>query len=73
MTGRRAAGFVMESLDEAVKSEIESETLIECNDIPDDRSEIPTPDATCWHIHLNPIAQCIPALDPEAQILIQLS
>ncbi|KAK3506463.1 hypothetical protein QTP70_000932 [Hemibagrus guttatus] len=40
--------------------------------MPDDRAEIPSPDAARWHTHLKPIANCIPPLDPEAQILLLL-
>lgn len=47
-------------------------TLIECNNMPCDRAEIPTPDAAQWHTHLKPIGHCIPPLDPEAQILLLL-
>ncbi|KAK3545643.1 hypothetical protein QTP70_008781 [Hemibagrus guttatus] len=68
--GRRATGFIIESLDGATK--VKLPTLIECNNMPDDRAEIPTPDAARWHTHLKPIANCIPPLDPEAQILLLL-
>ncbi|KAJ8349415.1 hypothetical protein SKAU_G00245450 [Synaphobranchus kaupii] len=47
-------------------------TLIECNHMPDDRSEIPTPVAAQHHTHLKSIAHKIPQLDPEAQILLLL-
>lgn len=47
-------------------------TPIECNNMPDDRAEIPTPDVARWHTHLKPIAHCIPSLDPEARILLLL-
>lgn len=68
--GRRATGFIIESLDGVMK--VKLPTLIECNNMPDDRAEIPTPDAARWHTHLKPIANCIPPLDPEAQILLLL-
>ncbi|RXN37835.1 hypothetical protein ROHU_001681 [Labeo rohita] len=68
--GRRATGFIIESLDGAMK--VKLPTLIECNNIPDDRDEILTPDAALWHTHLKPIAHCIPPLDPGAQILLLL-
>ncbi len=70
IAGRRAAGFVVESLDGAMK--VKLTTLIECHNMPDDRTEIPTPGVTRWHTHLKPIAHCIPPLDPEAQILLLL-
>ncbi|KAJ8346667.1 hypothetical protein SKAU_G00280680 [Synaphobranchus kaupii] len=67
-SGRRATGFMAESLDGSVMLP----TLIECNHMPDDRLEIPTPVAAQHHIHLKSIAHRIPLphLDPEAQILL---
>ncbi|KAK7940028.1 hypothetical protein WMY93_003354 [Mugilogobius chulae] len=47
-------------------------TLIECDMLPDDRSEIPTPDVTKHHDHLKPLVNKIPALDPNAEILVLL-
>lgn len=46
-------------------------TLIECNHMPDDQLEIPTPSAAQHHT-LKSIAHRIPYLDPEAQILLLL-
>lgn len=46
--------------------------LIECNNILEDRDEIPTPEVTQYHSHLKPIAQSIPPLNPEAEILLLL-
>ncbi|KAI4874288.1 hypothetical protein NFI96_026210, partial [Prochilodus magdalenae] len=59
-----------ESLDGTVR--VMLPTLIECNHIPDNRSEIPTSDAAQHHTHLKSIAHKIPQLDPEAQILLLL-
>ena len=47
-------------------------TLLECNQIPDNRSEIPTPDAAYHQAHLRKIANEIPPLDPQAEILLLL-
>lgn len=69
-SGRRAAAFMVESLDGTTK--VMLPTLIECNHMPDDRSEIPTPAAAQHHAHLKSIACKIPHLDPEAQILLLL-
>ncbi|KAI3358292.1 hypothetical protein L3Q82_014670, partial [Scortum barcoo] len=69
-SGRRATGFVAESLDG--KTSVMLPTLIECNHMPDDRTEIPTPEVAQHHSHLKSIAHMIPRLDPEAQILILL-
>ena len=70
MSGRRAASFVAQPLDGS--RSINLPTLIECSYIPEDRSEIPTPEVAKHHTHLNSIAKYIPPLDPEAQILLLL-
>ncbi|KAI4876335.1 hypothetical protein NFI96_002704 [Prochilodus magdalenae] len=70
MSGRRATSFVAQPLDGSLS--INLPTLIECNYIPEDRSEIPTPEVAKHHTHLNSIAKYIPPLDPEAQILLLL-
>jgi len=46
--------------------------LIECNQIPDNRSEIPTPEAADAHPHLSHIAAQLPPLDTSANILLLL-
>ncbi|XP_041429818.1 uncharacterized protein LOC121397278 [Xenopus laevis] len=69
-TGRRAHGFHLESLDGQVT--VPLPTLIECNEIPDDRTEIPTPEAALHHKHLRPLVSQIPKLDPNAPILMLL-
>lgn len=40
--------------------------------MPDERSEIPTPEAAKHHSHLSSIAHLIPPLNPDAQILLLL-
>ncbi len=67
-SGRRAKDFVVESLDGKVSMMLP--TLIECNSIPDNRQEIPTPEAAAYHPHLQAISSQIPPLDPAADILI---
>ncbi|XP_075438936.1 uncharacterized protein LOC142481354 [Ascaphus truei] len=47
-------------------------TLIECNHMAEDRTEIPTPDVARHHPHLKTIADHIPPLDEDAQILLLL-
>lgn len=69
-TGRRATNFIVESYDGKIK--IKLPTLIECEMIPDDRSEIPTPEITHYFPHLRPIADKIPPLNENAQIFILL-
>jgi hypothetical protein len=68
-TGRRARDLVVESLDGKV---IPLPTIIECNEIPDSRSEIPTAAAARHFAHLHPIADYIPSVDNSAQILMLL-
>ncbi|XP_060772289.1 uncharacterized protein LOC132883105 [Neoarius graeffei] len=69
-SGRRACGFQISSMDGHVTLPLP--TLIECNNIPDNRSEIPTPQAAHHHSHLRPIAGQIPELDHDAQIMMLL-
>ncbi|XP_034075900.1 uncharacterized protein LOC117548634 [Gymnodraco acuticeps] len=69
-TGRRAHGYVIESIDQKISLRLP--TLIECNQIPNNRSEIPTPDAALHHNHLRKMADEIPSLDPQAEILLLL-
>ncbi len=68
--GRRASGYTVESVDK--KMSIHLPTLLECNQIPNVRTEIPTPEAAYHHAHLNRIADKIPPLDPDAEILLLL-
>ncbi|XP_032416936.1 uncharacterized protein LOC116718815 [Xiphophorus hellerii] len=64
--GRRAHNFIVESVD--CQSHLLLETLIECDMLPDNRNEIPTPEAAQHHSHLQDIAAEIPKLDPDASI-----
>ena len=68
--GRRASGYTVEPVDKKVS--IPLPTLLECNQIPNTRTEIPTPDAAYHHAHLKHIADKIPPLDPDAKILLLL-
>ncbi|KAF3699655.1 hypothetical protein EXN66_Car015342 [Channa argus] len=68
--GRRANNFIVESLDGKVS--IPLPTLIECDMLPDDRSEIPTPEVAGHYAHLKQVADKIPAIDENAAILILL-
>lgn len=47
-------------------------TLIECNIIPNNREEIPTPEVAQHHHHLRSIASDIPPLDANADILLPI-
>ena len=68
LSGRRATGFSVQSLDG--QRTIDIPLLIECNDIPSNRDEIPAPDIIRQHPHLVDIASLIPQIDPEADILL---
>ena len=57
-TGRRACGFTVESADKGISFPLP--TLLECNQIPNNPSEIPTPTAALHHTHLKHIADVIP-------------
>ncbi len=70
MSGRKAVDFQIETLDG--KTCLDLPPLIECNEIMSNRSEIPTPEVALAHPHLKSVAQFIPKLDPDAQILVLL-
>lgn len=69
-SGRRAHSFMIESLDGKVTMPLPA--LISRNDIPNNRSELPTPEAACHHHHLKRVTDKIPPLDPDADILLLL-
>ena len=68
--GRKLAGLVIESMDSTVS--IPAPTLFECNNIPGDVAEIPTPEVAAAFDHLRPITSMIPPLNKEADIAILL-
>ncbi|XP_074469284.1 uncharacterized protein LOC141754250 [Sebastes fasciatus] len=68
--GRKAHGFTVESTDGKINMPLP--ILTECNEIPNNRSEIPTPEAAYHHHHLRQVASEIPNLDPAADILLLL-
>lgn len=70
VSGKRAQGFIVESLDG--KTSIPLPTLTECNQLPNNREEIPTPEAAYHHSHMRAIANELPALDDNADILLLL-
>ena len=67
--GRRVAGVAIQSLN-GVTSDLP--TLIECDSIPHDKREIPTPEMARRFPHLHEIAGEIPPLDPNADIHLLL-
>ncbi|KAI4874451.1 hypothetical protein NFI96_005580 [Prochilodus magdalenae] len=68
--GRQARGFVVEPVDGSVTLPLPP--LIECNEIPNNRTEIPTPEVASSHAHLKHLSKHIPDLDPHAPILLLL-
>ncbi len=69
-TGRRAGGFQIESMDG--QTSLPLPDLIECNEIPNNRSEIPSPSAALHYPHLKSVTHLIPEIDPDAHILLLL-
>ena len=67
-SGPKASGYAVKSLDESCTFELPC--LIECNDIPNSRSEIPSPAVAQAYSHLNDLATCIPEVDDSAEIEI---
>lgn len=68
VSGRIACDFTVESFDGSMSLDLPQ--LIECNDIPYVREEIPTPNVAFFHDHLRSISSMIPPLDSDAQILL---
>ena len=66
--GRHAKVLVIESLD-GHKRHLLS-TITECNAIPDNKDEIHTPDIAMAHPHLRPIADEIPEVQRDTDILL---
>ncbi|XP_068707799.1 uncharacterized protein [Montipora foliosa] len=67
--GRRVAGITVRSLSGA---EFAAPTLTECDTIPQDKSEIPTPDMARSFPHLKAIAHEIPPINETAKIHLLL-
>lgn len=68
MSGRRATGLPIESLDRSYK--VDLPTIIECDQIPNNREEIPTPEIASYHEHLQDIKSKLEPIDTEADILL---
>ena len=61
-SGRKASGYVIESCDGSRAFNLPG--IIECNEIPQNRSEIPSPEVAAYFQHLRDIADYIPTIDP---------
>ncbi|XP_063448356.1 uncharacterized protein LOC134727857 [Mytilus trossulus] len=66
--GRRASDFAVESFDASCKLNLP--TLIECDQVPDIRTEIPSPDVAHAYNHLRDIADFIPDINDNADIML---
>ena len=67
-SGRRAHDFVIESIDGSYQLNIP--TIIECDDIPNNRQEIPTPEVANAYPHLSEIASELHPLEKDMEILL---
>ena len=68
VTGRLARNLVVESLDGVTCHNLP--TLIECDDIPNSREEIPTPEVAQHYAHLRDVRTHINPIDDTAKILL---
>ncbi|KAL1259106.1 hypothetical protein QQF64_009683 [Cirrhinus molitorella] len=66
--GRRAVGYTIEPVDGTLSLFLP--TLLECNMIPGNKDEIPTPAVAAFHRHLRSIAHEMPSIDENAEILL---
>lgn len=66
--GCRAHGFAIGGMNRYVS--VALPILTECNQIPNNRGEIPTLEAAASYPHLSHVATQIPPLDPSAGILL---
>ncbi|TWW54543.1 hypothetical protein D4764_0103490 [Takifugu flavidus] len=67
-SGRRGTNFILESVNG--KLHLPLPPLIECDMVPDDRAEIPSPEIALHHPHLKPVADKIQPVDYDAPILL---
>ncbi|XP_062585367.1 uncharacterized protein LOC134247040 [Saccostrea cucullata] len=65
-SGRKASGYVVRSLDGSCTLTLPS--LIECDEIPDNRNEIPSKAVARGYSHLQDIEKCIPEIDESVNI-----
>ena len=64
--GRRVSGLMVTSIRGG--KPLKLPTLIECNNIPEDKREIPTPEIAKQFGHLRDISEEIPPFDNEAKV-----
>jgi hypothetical protein len=66
LNGRQALGLKVRSFDKSVTMNLP--LLMECDDIPNETSEIPTPEVAMSYPNLRTIASSIPEFDTNAEI-----
>lgn len=66
--GRRAKDLIIRSIHDG--TEYELPILIECDYIPHNRNEIPSPETVMYHPHLKDLAGFIPPIDENCEILL---
>lgn len=67
-TGRKLRNVNIESIDGSRSFHLPP--VLECDQIPDVRNEIPTPDVASHYPHLRDIESFIPPLNPDAKIML---
>ena len=68
ITGRKANGLHIESINGTARYKLPP--LIECDDIPSSRAEIPTPEVARCYTHLQDIESHMAPVDSNAEILL---
>ena len=67
-SGRSTIGLVVESVDGNTRHRLP--TLIECDEIPDERGEMPVLEVAHHYLHLYDTEAAIPPMNNEAEILL---
>lgn len=67
-SGRKMINLVIESLESS--NQLDIHTVIECNSLPENRTEIPTPVVALRYSHLHDIAHLIPVIEDDTPILM---
>ena len=65
-SGRTCSGYIIEALDGSTTFHLP--TVLECDDIPQNRDEIPSPDIMRQHSHLRDLSGFIPHIDDSNRI-----
>lgn len=65
-SGRKARGYVIESCDRS--RTFKQPDIIKCDEIPQNRDEIPSPEVAASYAHLRKIADNLPTVDEHVSI-----